>query len=78
MYHIKRFQPTFWASWFTQCEVQLLRSGPLGFHVPVETMQRYEAVPTADVENNSEIETIFLHAFRKSAMMILPCLLNFE
>lgn len=36
---------TFWATWLTQWEVQLLRSGPFGFQVPLERTHKYEAVP---------------------------------
>lgn len=36
---------TFWATWLTQWEVQLLRSGPFGCQVPLERTHKYDAVP---------------------------------
>lgn len=36
---------TFCATCVTQWEVQLLRSGPFGFHVPLTAVQRYKAIP---------------------------------
>lgn len=57
----------------------MLRSGPLGFHVPVEAMQRYEAVPARDEENNRETEaSVFGKLSGKRALMILDRVFNFE
>lgn len=36
---------TFWATWLTHGEVQLLRSGPLGFHTTWSAKHWNEAIP---------------------------------
>lgn len=36
---------TFWATWLTHGEVQLLRSGPRGFHMTWSAKQWNEAMP---------------------------------
>lgn len=36
---------TFWATWLTHGEVQLLRSGPRGFHMTCSAKHRNEAIP---------------------------------
>lgn len=36
---------TFWATWLTHGEVQLLRSGPLGFHMTWSAKHWNEAIP---------------------------------
>lgn len=36
---------TFWATWLTHGEVQLLRSGPRGFHMTCSARHRNEAIP---------------------------------
>lgn len=40
-----RLAGTFWATWLTQGEVQLLRSGPRGLHIAGETKHWKEAMP---------------------------------
>lgn len=42
---------TFWATWLTQGEVQLLRSGPRGFHMTCSAKHRNEAIPEEDKES---------------------------
>lgn len=47
---------TFCATWATQCEVQLLRSGPLEFQAPAG-VQRKEATPAAARNNGGRRES---------------------
>lgn len=42
---------TFWATWLTQGEVQLLRSGPRGFHMTCSAKHRNEAIPEEEKES---------------------------
>lgn len=44
---------TFWATWLTQGEVQLLRSGPRGFQSPRAGRHWKEAIP-AGTDRNRE------------------------
>lgn len=41
---------TFWATWLTHGEVQLLRSGPRGFHMACSARHRNEAIPEEEKE----------------------------
>lgn len=43
---------TFWATWLTHGEVQLLRSGPRGFHMTCSTRHRKDAIPKIEKKRN--------------------------
>lgn len=46
---------TFWATWLTHGEVQLLRSGPRGFHMTCSAKHRNEAIPEEEKESGWEL-----------------------
>lgn len=76
--HLYSTSFTFCATWVTQWEVQLLRSGPLEHHVPA-TVQRKEATPAAAKNENKrwrETKTLFKYTFSCWSFLRIDCLVQ--